>query len=99
MSDAVDWLMRLRRAFGSPNQLVYMELCGWGRYLASLFTFGTSVPGAYMPDLERAGCILFWGYNPSVARLVHATQTVAALARGARLVVVDPRRRGPGAPR
>ena len=50
-----------------------MELCGWGRYLATAYTFGAPVPGAYMPDLERAGCILFWGYNPSLARIVHAT--------------------------
>jgi anaerobic selenocysteine-containing dehydrogenase len=47
-----------------------------------------------MPDLEAAGCILFWGYNPSASRLVHATSTVAALRRGARLVTVDPRRVG-----
>ncbi|NEE01732.1 molybdopterin-containing oxidoreductase family protein [Phytoactinopolyspora halotolerans] len=94
MSDSVDWVMRLRRAFGSPNFCVYMELCGWGRYLAPLYTFGAPVPGVYMPDLERAGCILYWGYNPSVSRLVHATSTVAALRRGARLVVVDPRRAG-----
>jgi anaerobic selenocysteine-containing dehydrogenase len=94
MSDAIDWVMRLRRAFGSPNQCVYMELCGWGRYLASIYTYGESVPGAYLPDLDHAGCILYWGYNPSVARLAHATSTVAALARGARLVVVDPRRAG-----
>jgi anaerobic selenocysteine-containing dehydrogenase len=86
--------MRLRRAFGSPNQCVYMELCGWGRYLASIYTYGAAVPGAYLPDLDHAGCILYWGYNPSVARLAHATSTVAALARGARLVVVDPRRAG-----
>jgi anaerobic selenocysteine-containing dehydrogenase len=94
MSDSVDWVMRLRRAFGSPNQAIYMELCGWGRYLASIYTYGESVPGAYMPDLDHAGCILYWGYNPSVARLAHATGTVAALRRGARLVVVDPRRAG-----
>jgi anaerobic selenocysteine-containing dehydrogenase len=94
MSDALDWVMRLRRAFGSPNQCVYMELCGWGRYLASIYTYGAAVPGAYLPDLDHAGCILYWGYNPSVARLAHATSTVAALARGARLVVVDPRRAG-----
>ena len=56
--------------------------------------YGTAVPGAYLPDLEHAGCILYWGYNPAVSRLVHATQTVAALNRGARLIVVDPRRRG-----
>ena len=94
MSDSVDWLTRLRRAFGSPNLCVSMELCGWGRYLAPLYTFGAPVPGAYMPDLERAECILYWGYNPSVARLAHATATTAALRRGAKLVVVDPRRAG-----
>src|SRR4051794_23038182 len=94
MSDAIDWVQRLQNAFGSPNLCGYMELCGWGRYFAPLYTFGASVPGAYMPDLDAAGCILFWGYNPSASRLVHATATTAALRRGARLVVVDPRRAG-----
>jgi anaerobic selenocysteine-containing dehydrogenase len=94
ISDSVDWIERLRRAFGSPNLCSAVELCAWGRYFASAFTYGAPVPGAYMPDLERAGCVLFWGYNPSVARLAHATQTASALTRGARLVVVDPRRAG-----
>lgn len=94
ISDAVDWVQRLTRVFGSPNFCVYMELCGWGRYLAPLYTFGASVPGVYLPDLDNAGCILFWGYNPSVSRLAHATSTAAALRRGARLVVVDPRKAG-----
>jgi anaerobic selenocysteine-containing dehydrogenase len=94
ISDSVDWVMRLKRAFGSPNLCTYMELCGWGRYLASIYTYGDSVPGAYLPDLHHAGCILYWGYNPSVARLAHATSTIAALRRGARLVVVDPRHVG-----
>ena len=94
ISDAVDWIQRLIRAFGSPNYCNYMELCGWGRYLAPLYTFGAAVPGVYLPDLENAGCILFWGYNPSVARLAHATATVAAVGRGAKLIVVDPRKAG-----
>jgi anaerobic selenocysteine-containing dehydrogenase len=94
MSDSLDWLVRLGRAFGSPNLMTYLELCGWGRYGAPLHTFGAPVPGVFMPDLDNAGCILFWGYNPSVARLAHATATTAALRRGARLVVVDPRRVG-----
>ena len=92
--DCVEWIQRLQRAFGSPNFVASMELCGWGRYLASLYTFGASVPGQYMPDLDRAGCILFWGYNPAVSRLAHATATRAALNRGAQLIVVDPRRAG-----
>ena len=94
MSDSIDWLTRLRRAFGSPNLVASMELCGWGRFLASIYTFGDAVPGAYLPDLENARCILYWGYNPSVARLAHATATTSALRRGARLIVVDPRRAG-----
>lgn len=92
--DCVDWIQRLQRAFGSPNLVASMELCGWGRYLASLYTYGASVPGEYMPDLDAARCILFWGYNPSVSRLAHATATKAALRAGAKLVVVDPRQAG-----
>jgi anaerobic selenocysteine-containing dehydrogenase len=93
--DSVIWIQRLMNAFGSPNLCAAMELCGWGRFLATQYTFGAAVPGAYMPDLEHAGCILFWGYNPNVARLAHAVATTAALKRGARLIVVDPRRVGP----
>jgi anaerobic selenocysteine-containing dehydrogenase len=59
-----------------------------------MYTFGVPVPGAFMPDLERAGCILYWGYNPSVARLVHATATVDARRRGVKLVAIDRRRAG-----
>src|SRR5262249_25727898 len=35
-----------------------------------------------------------WGHNASTSWLNHATETVAAQARGARLIVVDPRRAG-----
>jgi anaerobic selenocysteine-containing dehydrogenase len=63
ISDSLAWIERLRRAFGSPNLCASVELCAWGRYFASSFTFGMPVPGMYLPDLERAGCILFWGYD------------------------------------
>jgi anaerobic selenocysteine-containing dehydrogenase len=92
--DSMAWVERLARTFGSPNLVVAMELCGWGRHFATTFTFGAPVPGRYLPDLENAGCILFWGYNPNHARLSHATATLTAQKRGARLVVVDPRRTG-----
>jgi anaerobic selenocysteine-containing dehydrogenase len=76
--DANVWIQRLMNAFGTPNAVTSMELCGWGRFLATQYTFGAGVPGHYMPDLEQAGCILYWGYNPNLARLVHATATVEA---------------------
>jgi len=96
IADSVAWIQRLMRAFGTPNLCGSMELCGWGRGWAPRYTYGVGMgtAGTHMPDLENAGCILFWGYNPSLARLAHATATVAALKRGARLIVVDPRRVG-----
>ena len=94
LCDSVDWIRRLRHAFGSPNHSISMELCGWGRYLANLYSFGVGLPADCMPDLENAGCILFWGYNPTVSRIDHATAAVAAQRRGARLIVVDPRHAG-----
>ena len=92
--DSLAWIQRLMNAFGSPNLCLATELCGWGRYFATQYTFGASVPGSFMPDLESTGCILYWGYNPNLARLAHATATLEALKRGARLIVVDPRQTG-----
>lgn len=43
LSDSMVWVRRFRRAFGSPNQSVSMELCGWGRYLANMYTFGAGL--------------------------------------------------------
>ena len=96
LADSYPWMQRLMRAFGTPNLCGSMELCGWGRSIATSYTLGVGMAstGGMMPDLERAGCILLWGYNPSVTRINHATTTVAALKRGARLIVVDPRRAG-----
>ena len=94
LADSVVWLNRLRHRYGSPNQTTSMELCGWARWLVNIYTFGSALPAGVMPDLDNAGCVLFWGYNPSVSRIAHATATVAAIKRGARLLVVDPRRSG-----
>jgi anaerobic selenocysteine-containing dehydrogenase len=92
--DAQPWMKRLQHAFGSPNFLISMELCGWGRYLASYYSYGAGLPGDYMPDIEHAGTLLFWGYNPTVSRIAHATAAAAALKRGAKLIAVDPRNAG-----
>ena len=96
VADSAAWIWRLMRAFGSPNFCGSMELCGWGRTLATRYTYGIGMgaSGTHMPDLENAGCILLWGYNPTLARLSHGVAASAALRRGARLIVVDPRRVG-----
>ena len=74
--DCVDWIQRLQRAFGSPNFVRVDGAVRLGALSARRCTrTGRLFPALYMPDLDRAECILFWGYNPSVSRLAHATAT------------------------
>jgi anaerobic selenocysteine-containing dehydrogenase len=93
-SDSTTWIERLMRAFGSPNMSVHVAVCGWGRWLALVDMYGVPLPAGVLPDLENAGCILFWGYNPNTSWLDHAVSTMAARKRGAGLIVIDPRRTG-----
>lgn len=86
------WLQRLVTAIGSPNYLTTTHLCNWARDGISYYTFGEyPLPP---PDVGRSGCILIWGANPSATLLDLATAVTAARRRGARLVIVDPRRVG-----
>jgi anaerobic selenocysteine-containing dehydrogenase len=91
LSDAQPWVDRLINAFGSPNNCNSMEICAWHRQFARAFTTGT---GIGTPDYAEAGCILLWGHNPSTSLLAGATRIAAARARGAKLIVIDPRHIG-----
>jgi anaerobic selenocysteine-containing dehydrogenase/ferredoxin-NADP reductase len=90
-SDDLRWVERFTNAFGSPNVAYGTEICNWHKDYAHAYTFGRSI-GA--PDFAHAGCVVLWGHNPSATWLDHATATGAAVARGAKLIVVDPRRAG-----
>jgi anaerobic selenocysteine-containing dehydrogenase len=90
IADAAPWIERLIQTFGSPNNCNADELCTW-HHAVTQFTFGVRLPA---PEFTKTGCALFWGHNPSTSWLTHATDAVAAQARGARLIVVDPRRAG-----
>src|SRR5207244_6717095 len=98
IGDSPGFIQRLANAFGTPNAGITMDLCGWGRAFATRYTYGVGSvgvgSGGAMPDIENSGVLLLWGYNPSFTRLTHATAAVAALKRGMRLIVVDPRHVG-----
>ena len=91
MQDGYAWVERLRQAFGCPNVVASIELCNFTRDILYAHTFGTGMP---MADLEHAGCVVLWGHNASATWLPLGTRVAAARARGAKLVVVDPRRVG-----
>ncbi|HVH79361.1 MAG TPA: molybdopterin-dependent oxidoreductase, partial [Stellaceae bacterium] len=99
IGDSTPFIRRLMNAFGTPNAVTSLDLCGWGRGFATRFTYGvgsvgTGGAGGAMPDIANAGCLILWGYNPSFSRLTHATAVAAALKRGMRLIVIDPRHVG-----
>ncbi len=99
ISDSAPFVRRLMHAFGTPNLVWALDMCGWGRGYATRYAFGvatvaTGSGGGAMADIANSGCLILWGYNPSYTRLTHATATVAALKRGMKLIVVDPRHVG-----
>jgi anaerobic selenocysteine-containing dehydrogenase len=99
IADSAPLLRRLMNAFGTPNLVVPLDMCGWGRGYATRYAFGvgsvaTGVGAGAMADIANSGCLILWGYNPSYTRLTHATATVAALKRGMKLIVIDPRHVG-----
>ena len=99
IGDSAPFMRRLMNAFGTPNLVWALDLCGWGRGFATRYAFGvgtvaTGGGGGAMADIENSGCLILWGYNPSYTRLTHATATVAALKRGMKLIVIDPRHVG-----
>jgi anaerobic selenocysteine-containing dehydrogenase len=96
IGDAAPFLRRLMNAFGTPNLVLALDLCGWGRAFATRYAYGTGTvatggAGGAMADIGQSGCLILWGYNPSMSRLTHATATIEALKRGMKLIVVDPR--------
>lgn len=99
IADSAAFVRRLMNAFGTPNMVFPLDLCGWGRGFATRFVYGvgsvgTGSTGGAMPDISRAGCMVLWGYNPSYSRVTHATAIIEALKRGMKLIVVDPRHVG-----
>ena len=99
IADSAIFVRRLMNAFGTPNMVFPLDLCGWGRGFATRFVYGvgsvgTGSAGGAMPDISHTGCLVLWGYNPSHSRLTHATAVIEALKRGMKLIVVDPRHVG-----
>lgn len=90
-SDAFDWVHRFQYAFGTPNNVSGTEICNWHKDSAHAFTVGSSI---LYPDYANADTIVLWGFNPSAVWLDQATQVAQARARGATIIVVDPRDAG-----
>ncbi|HWH76813.1 MAG TPA: molybdopterin-dependent oxidoreductase, partial [Candidatus Binatus sp.] len=83
------WLQRLANAFGSPNLLTSNHICTWNRRVGSKYTYGSTMP---LPDFDNTQCMLIWGVNPPATSPAQAARITRARNRGAKLIVIDPRR-------
>ncbi|MFI5267844.1 MAG: molybdopterin-dependent oxidoreductase [Chloroflexota bacterium] len=93
LTDTEAWLSRLTNLFGTPNTVSTTHLCQWPRDTGgAAYTFGTD--RLVMPDVANSGCIVLWGSNASANFLTLGHDVARAKARGAKLLVVDPRRIG-----
>jgi anaerobic selenocysteine-containing dehydrogenase/ferredoxin-NADP reductase len=89
ISDARPWIERFIWSFGSPNICSSAELCNWHKDYSHALTFGRHIGS---PDYANTDLAVLWGHNPSNTWLAQADALTAAMNRGAKLVVVDPRR-------
>jgi thiosulfate reductase / polysulfide reductase chain A len=79
----------LLRAFGSPNYGTQRSLCFNAMIMANLMTYGLQEPDR---DYSQARYIIYTGRNLLDAISNSETQAlVAAIARGVKVVVLDPR--------
>jgi anaerobic selenocysteine-containing dehydrogenase len=77
------------RSIGSPNWMINQDLCGGCRAVSARLTGLNITRGE---DIDRTRCALIVGRNPSIADPVEWAALKAAKKRGARLIVIDPKR-------
>lgn len=84
-----DWfVIRLANAFGIPNTSYYGHICWEPRRLGAEYTCGFHP----IPDYEYPpACLVVWGCNMEETRANDANSTRDVIAKGAKLVVIDPR--------
>jgi formate dehydrogenase (coenzyme F420) alpha subunit len=81
---------RFARAFGTPNFTSGDSFCFWSRAIGHSIAFGIGDSVANV-DLEYTNCIFMIGHNPTESAKASERRILAAKARGAKLIVVDPR--------
>ncbi len=84
------WAMkRFLNLFGSPNMTGANHICMCPSHTVEWSTYGSFA----RQDVGNAHCIVVWGFQPSESRIIPDwRELLAAKKRGARIMVVDPRR-------
>lgn len=84
----ITFIRRFCDAYGTPSVFSVDSMCWRSRLIGAILTTGTY----QMPDLEESSCILVWGNNPHQSSWPAMLQISRARKKGAKLIVIDPRR-------
>lgn len=79
---------RFCQVFGTPNFSTAGSHCHHSRVIANSLTYGVYPK----PDYPNSNCIVLWAYNPKESYPPLMNDIDKARRRGAKLIVVDPRR-------
>ena len=84
------WAMRrFLNLFGSPNMTGPNHICMCPSHTLEWSTYGSFA----RQDIGNSHCIVIWGFQPSESRIIPDwRELLAAKKRGAKIIVVDPRR-------
>lgn len=74
------------------NAMWTTHICYIPTFIIGLVTCGAEIVQERGPDYDHTNCMLIWGANPPVSHPPRGRDILRAKDRGARLIVVDPRR-------
>ena len=81
------------RSLGSPNTMHNLDLCAGPGVIADAVTVGENISTYFsVADFRNSKCILLAGTNISATMPGRWKDTIEAIADGAKLIVIDPRR-------
>jgi len=87
-SSTVGLIRRFMDVYGSPNCFSPESMCYRHQIIGYILTLG-KFP---VPEVENSNCIVVWGHNPHESKPPLAWRIEEARRRGAKLIVIDPRR-------
>jgi anaerobic selenocysteine-containing dehydrogenase len=89
------WVRRFMNLYGTPNFVRNEHMCAVPISIGERLTYG-SPTDYYALDGAHTDCFLLWGSNPVTSHLPTIwPEVLRARRRGAKLIVIDPRRTRP----
>jgi formate dehydrogenase (coenzyme F420) alpha subunit len=82
------YLQRFCDAYGTPNFAAAGSMC----FTSGAMTDGLTYGSIMIADTDKTKCVIVLGASPTASDPMHASRIVEAKRRGAKLIVVDPRR-------